>query len=105
MAAYITGDAADAQAQGGQCSYYKIALLFLTTGDMPHENLWRRWLEQAAGLIPLEVLQRPSCSKERLKHLKARCQPRPGTDAVDAQYLFTIYVHPPPDHPGASRLP
>ena len=27
----------------------KVALLFLTRGPMPHEQLWYNWFEQAAG--------------------------------------------------------
>ena len=27
----------------------KVALMFLTTGDMPHGKLWREWFESIAG--------------------------------------------------------
>lgn len=30
----------------------KVALMFLTTGPMPHELLWSEWLRKAGGLVP-----------------------------------------------------
>jgi hypothetical protein len=37
------------EACGGALRIPKVALLFLTRGDMPHERVWRTWLESAAG--------------------------------------------------------
>jgi len=31
----------------------RVALLFQSAGDMPHERLWRAWLGGVVGLIPL----------------------------------------------------
>lgn len=35
----------------------KVALLFLTKTDLPHELTWRLWLEGAAGELPQQHLQ------------------------------------------------
>lgn len=34
----------------------RVALLFLTKGQLPHEPTWRLWLEAAAGLLPAQAL-------------------------------------------------
>ena len=31
----------------------RVALLFQSSADMPHEKLWRAWLAAVTGLIPL----------------------------------------------------
>ena len=31
----------------------RVALLFQSAGDMPHEPLWRAWLTGVVGLVPL----------------------------------------------------
>ena len=43
----------------------RVALLFLTRGDLPHAELWGEWLGDAAGLIPsarLKVRRGPTIS-------------------------------------------
>jgi len=40
----------------------QVALMFLTRGDMPHEEAWGKWLAAAAGLVPLGYLQPGACS-------------------------------------------
>ena len=35
----------------------RVALLFLTRGDLPHSALWAEWLGDAAGLVPLAALK------------------------------------------------
>ena len=40
----------------------RVALLFLTRAVMYHDQLWRRWLEDAAGLLPAQALQARACS-------------------------------------------
>eukprot|EP00884_Botryococcus_braunii_P006779 jgi/Botrbrau1/16101/Bobra.7_2s0067.1 len=82
-----------------ECSAYKIALLFLTPGPMPHARLWGRWLEAAAGLVPLEGLKESNCSESEMSRVRAECQPAPSTNPVDAQHLFTVYIHPHPQYP------
>lgn len=33
----------------------KVALLFLTKGDLPHKDMWTMWLRSAAGQLPTNV--------------------------------------------------
>jgi hypothetical protein len=33
-----------------------VALMFLTTGPIPHERSWRLWLDGAAGWLPYQGL-------------------------------------------------
>ena len=35
----------------------RIAMMFLTRGDMPHEQLWSDWFAEAAGLLPLQSVE------------------------------------------------
>ena len=35
----------------------RVALMFLMRGEAYHEELWRRWLDSAAGLLPAQALQ------------------------------------------------
>lgn len=34
----------------------KLALLFLTRGPMPHREVWGRWFQSVAGLVPKSAL-------------------------------------------------
>eukprot|EP00884_Botryococcus_braunii_P004622 jgi/Botrbrau1/14160/Bobra.182_3s0100.1 len=87
------------QEQPVECSAYKIALLFMTAGPMPHARLWGQWLEAAAGLVPLEGLKESHCSESQMRRVRLKCQPPPSTNPVDAQHLFTVYIHPHPKYP------
>ena len=54
----------------------KVALMFLTRGEMPHEPAWAAWLQSARGLVPLPVAAAPGfggCGPERVKELIAAC--------------------------------
>ena len=35
----------------------RVALLFLMRAEAYHDELWRRWLDSAAGLLPAQALQ------------------------------------------------
>jgi hypothetical protein len=35
----------------------RIAILFLTRGELWHEPMWREWFRAAAGLIPADVIR------------------------------------------------
>ncbi len=37
----------------------RVALMFLTTGPLPHEQLWAEWLAQLEGALPLSALAAP----------------------------------------------
>lgn len=41
----------------------KVAMLFLTQGPMPHEELWKRWLASIAGTIPTLCLGNAVCAR------------------------------------------
>ena len=44
----------------------RVALMFLTRGGLPYEQLWAEWLGSAAGLLPAQHVQvRTYCSLER----------------------------------------
>lgn len=86
----------------------KVALLFLTDLPelLPHDQLWRYWLESAAGLLPQQILvglQDAACGPVREKWLLLLCACYPKRVAGVAaavqppwQYLFSIFVHTPP---------
>ena len=46
----------------------RVALMFLTKGELYHEQLWTLWFADAAGLLPAQHLQvpllSPSCLRE-----------------------------------------
>ena len=54
----------------------KVALMFLTRGEMPHEPAWAAWLHSARGLVPLPVAAAPGfggCGPARVAELVAAC--------------------------------
>ncbi len=86
----------------------KIALLFLTRGEIHHEELWKLWLRSAASYLPLSIESSAVCSLDEYDLVIARkvC----GTqitannnsipesksiedDAFASQHLFNVYVH------------
>lgn len=73
----------------------KVALLFLTRGDLPHEPLWRSFLASASTAVNAAAAG------------AARTEAGPGGAGSSGgvaglgsswQALFTIYTHPPPGH-------
>lgn len=88
----------------------KVALLFLTTGDLFHEPSWRLWLKSAEGLIPSQVVAESICghssiiSEETLSLARKVCTSKPQEQYQDTefrnQHLFSIYVHVPPSFEG-----
>ncbi len=76
----------------------KVALLFLTKTDLPHELIWRLWLEGAAGQLPQQ-------------HLQA-AQARPGLPLpahevqLHCERLHESAIFPPArDRPGTVKSP
>jgi len=54
----------------------KVALMFLTRGEMPLESAWAAWLHSASGLVPLPVAAAPGfggCGPARVEELVAAC--------------------------------
>lgn len=80
----------------------RVALLFLTTGDLYHESSWRLWLRSAEGLIPSQVVAQRMCNSTSGVVVPASCLLKSnGHDAeYKNQHLFSIYVHAPPSFEG-----
>ncbi|PSC67186.1 beta-1,6-N-acetylglucosaminyltransferase enzyme [Micractinium conductrix] len=86
----------------------KVALLFLTIGDLYHEAAWRLWFASAGGLLPARDAQATVCnaSAEQFGKIQAACDAQqgavahqtatPAADPIAHQHLFSIYVHAPP---------
>ena len=83
----------------------QVALLFLTKGDLYHPTMWKLWFESAIGKLPRHALNAATCGADG-KNLSAsvleKCGALPrGRDdletLIDAQHLFTVYVHAPPN--------
>lgn len=56
----------------------KVALLFLTRGNLPYEPVWRAFLESATAAVQLAA--------------------PPGVSPADWRQLFSLYSHLPPGH-------
>ncbi|GAB4818184.1 hypothetical protein N2152v2_005230 [Parachlorella kessleri] len=95
----------------------KVALMFLTTGPLPHAQLWEEWLGQVAGSLPASALATPgalclkrcrsgrctrdcgpaaACSPLCRAQLASQFAVPPNATALQRQHLFSIYVHAPP---------
>jgi hypothetical protein len=84
----------------------KVALLFLTVGPLPHHQTWEQWLKAARGWLPTDAV-RAACdgpaalspcrgTGRDTKHAAIR------SDPLDGQFLFSLYIHTPPNN--ASEL-
>ena len=96
----LSGDAC-AQALGTP----KVALLFLTQGDLWHEPTWRLWFRSAAGALPAGAVRGSVCGAEAgpLRELRQACLPSRGqgdSAPIDQQHLFSVYIHAPPETKG-----
>ncbi|KAK9804844.1 hypothetical protein WJX72_008462 [[Myrmecia] bisecta] len=79
----------------------KVALMFLTPSDMPHEEFWGLWIRSAAGLVQVDCVALEVCENGRkLGELQKACLLNRRTGAVEQQHLFTLYVHTSPGHTG-----
>lgn len=79
-----------------------IALMFLTTGPIPHERTWRLWLEGAAGWLPyqgLEAAKGAACggAEAPWQRLRGSCG---AASSQQQQHLFKLYVHALPNFTG-----
>jgi hypothetical protein len=72
----------------------KVALLFLTAGDVFHTETWMHWLRSAAGILPVETATESVCELQglALDAAATACQ-APSDDVIGQQHLFSIYVH------------
>lgn len=74
----------------------KIALLFLTRGNLYHEPIWKEWFRSAAGKLPIESTldTQNLCTKiNDSSSIK-------DTDIIASQHLFNVYIHAPPTFNG-----
>ena len=67
-------------------------MLFLTRSGIPLEVIWDRWFMKIEGLVPKHVL----CEKPVEKCFKALQRVEDPKNSIEKQYLFSVYVHPPP---------
>ncbi|CAL8470673.1 g10215 [Coccomyxa elongata] len=78
----------------------KVALLFLTPGDMPLEQTWEAWLRATHGKLRVDCLAKRVCDSTdehaTLAAINAACAPGNAT----LSHLFSIYIHPSPTHKG-----
>lgn len=85
----------------------KVAMLFLTPGALPHERLWREWLQGAASLLPVPSVVAYArrgwgLDRHRLAELQAVCTPLLDAELPlsQRQHLFSLYVHTHPTFRG-----
>jgi len=93
----------------------KVALLFLTKGNLPHDSTWRLWLKSAEGVVPVQALSHGMCaldtgSEHHAKVTEAAIACRKvniktiGDEEYQNQHLFSIYIHAPPTFKGFDPL-
>lgn len=86
----------------------KVALMFLTTGDLYHEQTWRLWFKSAANHIPVQSMATSVCQAEgasaKIMEATAACRPGPNANqshsSIAQQHLFSVYIHAPPSFRG-----
>lgn len=91
----------------------RVALLFLTKGDLFHHNTWRLWFQSAAGALPRSAVHAATCGSGKETATRGATElctlTGDGKDSaetvVDAQHLFSVYVHAPPDVPDGDLAP
>lgn len=83
----------------------KVALLFLTRGNLFHEPIWKEWFQSAAGVLPAEnaalaqnvIAETNLCggntSDSTINSIR-------DTDIIKSQHLFNVYIHAPPTFNG-----
>jgi len=77
----------------------KIALLFLTRGNLFHEPIWKEWFRSAAGVLPAKnaALQQNLVAESNLcnKRDSNNINTVHDTDIIRFQHLFNVYIHAP----------
>ena len=90
----------------------KVAIMFLTKGEMPHEELWRMWFASAEGRLPYQQAADGVCAANSvavadalLDTMRQVCAPEAqgALSPILRQHLFSVYVHAPPSFPGYSN--
>ena len=81
----------------------QVALLFLATdGELPHEAAWRSWLRSAEGLLPAAQMEAGGLPPQL--GLCAKALANSHGNPLSRQWLFSAYVHRPPDARPLPRL-
>lgn len=83
----------------------KVAMMFLTKGDLFHHATWRLWFRSARDFLPRYWIHELKCGgdPERLERAKQACvsykktTESAYTSPIRQQHLFNVYVHAPPD--------
>ena len=86
----------------------KVALLFLTSGELFHEPSWRQWFASAEGLVPALYARETACEQQDPRYWEAvqsYCSIKGLGSAITKQHLLSVYVHAPPAFKGASPSP
>lgn len=67
--------------------------MFLTRGYLQHHDTWQLWLGGAQGMLPIQALQKISCTAEAISTAGHTCGTSGGRGALQQQHLFSVYVH------------
>ncbi len=87
----------------------KVALMFLSKGELPHEDVWGQWLASAEGRLPYAWASDSVCVANNsivadalLDSMRQVCAPdaQGGSSVILRQHLFSVYVHAPPSFAG-----
>ncbi|KAK9907312.1 hypothetical protein WJX75_001278 [Coccomyxa subellipsoidea] len=71
----------------------KVAMMFLTRGDLHQEPVWDLWFRHAEGLVPISALKVHGCGTAFVSHLRSVCGHAAGDGPIQRQHLFNVYVH------------
>ncbi|KAL4529546.1 hypothetical protein Ndes2437B_g08879 [Nannochloris sp. 'desiccata'] len=76
----------------------KVAILFLTRGNLFHEPSWKEWFRSAAGVLPAEnaALQNTDAGRNLCSSNNSNINSIHDTDIIASQHLFNVYIHAPP---------
>lgn len=80
----------------------KVALLFLTSGELFHEPTWEKWFASAEGLLPALHARETACEEapQYWDAVQSYCSIKGLGSAIAKQHLFSVYVHAPPAFKG-----
>ena len=86
----------------------KVAILFLTRGNLFHEPIWKEWFRSVAGLLPEESVAAALDDENKLKNVEEICRSEGikntnETDIIASQHLFNVYIHAPPSFNGKKQ--
>ncbi|CAL5228886.1 g12101 [Coccomyxa viridis] len=72
----------------------KVAMMFLTRGEIHQEPLWKLWFQHLAGMVPVSALRiHDGCAADQIGFLQKVCGPAARGNVIQQQHLFNVYVH------------